>query len=227
MPTKEDAPDLYRNSAIGLYEGDLEPGNQDNSPNTSEEKDQFDDDDADMDDLDDGAMLGGSDLSDASDEEGDVTIDMGELDSDTSDGDHEDEDDDDEDDEGDVHDDNDDDEDNDDDDDDGDEDDADDQHEDEDGTDLDMGIADRAVGNTIVVPQSLDNANDLDEEARNLMNFLNSGAPDLGLRPEGDDQIINAGGAQGEIEDNLEDKDGGSVADRAHTEWCLALPTTS
>ena len=66
-------------------------------------------------------------------------------------------------------------------------------------------------------PQSLDNANDLDEEARNLMNFLNSGAPDLGLRPEGDDQIINAGGARGEIEDNLEDEDGGSVADRAHT----------
>ena len=47
------------------------------------------------------------------------------------------------------------------------------------------------------------------------MNFLNSGAPDLGL-PEGDVQIINAGGARGEIEDNLEDEDGGSVADRAH-----------
>ncbi|KNZ52219.1 hypothetical protein VP01_3645g1 [Puccinia sorghi] len=37
------------------------------------------------------------------------------------------------------------------------------------------------------------------------MNFLNSG-----------DQIINSGGARGEIEDNLEDEDGGSVADRAH-----------
>ena len=37
------------------------------------------------------------------------------------------------------------------DDDDGDEDDADDHHEDKDGTDLDMGIADRAVGNTIVM----------------------------------------------------------------------------
>ena len=47
------------------------------------------------------------------------------------------------------------------------------------------------------------------------MNFFHSGAPDLGL-PEGDDQIINAGGARGEIEDNLEDEDGGSVADRAH-----------
>ncbi|KNZ55488.1 hypothetical protein VP01_2663g5 [Puccinia sorghi] len=56
MPTEEDAPDLYRNSALGLYEGELEPGNRDNSPNTSEEEDQFDDDDADMDDLDDGAM---------------------------------------------------------------------------------------------------------------------------------------------------------------------------
>ncbi|KNZ62807.1 hypothetical protein VP01_12212g1, partial [Puccinia sorghi] len=51
--------------------------------------------------------------------------------------------------------------------------------------------------------------------ARNLINFLNSDAPDLGL-PEGDSQIINAGGARGKIEDNLEDKDGGSVADRAH-----------
>lgn len=65
-------------------------------------------------------------------------------------------------------------------------------------------------------PQSLDNANDLDEEARNLMNFLNSGAPDLCLPEEGDDQIINAGGARGEIEENLEDEDGGSVADRGH-----------
>ncbi|WAR63783.1 hypothetical protein PtB15_17B384 [Puccinia triticina] len=125
IPTEEDAPDLYRNSALGLYEGELEPGNRDNSPSTSEEEDQFDDDDADMDDLDDGAMLGGSDL-----------------------------------------------------------------------------------------PQSLDGANDLDEEARNLMNFLNSGAPDLGL-PEGDDQIINAG-ARVEIEDHLEDEDGGSVGDRGH-----------
>ncbi|PLW06105.1 hypothetical protein PCANC_26098 [Puccinia coronata f. sp. avenae] len=49
LPTEEDAPDLYRNSALGLYEGDLERGNRDNSPNTSEEEDQFDDDDADMD----------------------------------------------------------------------------------------------------------------------------------------------------------------------------------
>ncbi|KAA1107112.1 hypothetical protein PGT21_002719 [Puccinia graminis f. sp. tritici] len=213
MPTEEDAPDLYRNSALGLYEGELEPGNRDNSPNTSEEEDHFDDEDADMDDLDDGAMLGGSDLSDASDEEGDVTIDMGEPDSDTSDGDHEDEDDEDEDDDDDQ--DDQDDDDDDDEDDDGDDDEGDDHHEDDDETDLDMGIADRGVGNTIVMPQSLDNANDLDEEARNLMNFLNSGPPDLGL-PEGDDQIITAGGARVEIEDNLEDEDGGSVADRAH-----------
>ncbi|KAA1092675.1 hypothetical protein PGT21_011021 [Puccinia graminis f. sp. tritici] len=63
---------------LGLYEGELEPGNQDNLPNTSEEEDHFDDEDANMDDLDDGAMFGGSDLSDASDEEGDVTIDKGE-----------------------------------------------------------------------------------------------------------------------------------------------------
>lgn len=200
-----DAPDLYRNSALGLYEGELEPGNRDNSPHTSEEEDQFDDDDADMDDLDDGGMLGGSDLSDASDEEGDVTIDMGEPDSDTSDGDHEDDDEDDEDDE----------DEDDDGDDDGEEDDADEEHDDDDETDLEMEIADRGVGSAIVMPQSLENSNDLDEEARNLMNFLNSGAPDLGL-PETDDQIITAGEDGGEMEDNLEDEDGGSVADRAH-----------
>jgi len=60
MPTAEDAPDLCRNSALGLCEGELEPGNRDNLPNKSEEEDQFDDVDVDMDDLDDGAMLGGS-----------------------------------------------------------------------------------------------------------------------------------------------------------------------
>ncbi|OAV88066.1 hypothetical protein PTTG_29170 [Puccinia triticina 1-1 BBBD Race 1] len=195
IPTEEDAPDLYQDSALGLYKGELEPGNRDNSPSTSEEEDQFDDDDADMDDLDDGAMLGGSNLSDASDEEGDVTIDMGEPDSNTSDGDHEDDDEDD-------------------DDDDGDDDEDNDHPEDKDETDLDMGVVDRGVGNTIVMPQSLDGANDLDEEARNLMNFLNSGAPDLGLL-EGGDQIINAG-ARVEIEDHLEDEDGGSVGDRGH-----------
>ncbi|POW21744.1 hypothetical protein PSHT_02053, partial [Puccinia striiformis] len=118
MPTEEDAPDLYRNSALGLYEGELEPGNRDNSPN-------------------------------------------------------------------------------------------------EDDTDLDMGIVDRGVGNAIVMPQSLDNPSDLDEEARNLMNFLNSGAPDLGL-PEGDDQLINAGGGRGEIEDHMDDEDGGSAGDQGH-----------
>ncbi|PLW29099.1 hypothetical protein PCASD_19760 [Puccinia coronata f. sp. avenae] len=194
LPTDEHAPYLYRNSALGLYEGELEPGNRNNSPNTSEEEDQFDDDDADMDDLDDGAMLGASDLSDALDKEGatktttmmramtlmmmmtTTTMMMMMM-----------------------------------------------------GTRTRMinimqtkmmpiwiWEADRGVGNTIVMPQSLDNANDLDEEARNLMNFLNSGAPDLCLPEEGDDQIINAGGARGEIEENLEDEDGGSVADRGH-----------
>ncbi|KAI7946751.1 hypothetical protein MJO29_011278 [Puccinia striiformis f. sp. tritici] len=209
MPTEEDAPDLYRNSALGLYEGELEPGNRDNSPSTSEEQDHFDDDDADMDDLDDGAMLGGSDLSDASDEDGDITIDMGEPDSDTSDGDHEGKDDDDDDDDDDP------DDDDDEDDDDGDDDDVDDHHEDKDDTDLDMGIVNRGGGNAIVMPQSLDNPSDLDEEARNLMNFLNSGAPDLGL-PKGNDQLINAGGGRGEIEDHMDDEDGGSAGDQGH-----------
>jgi E3 ubiquitin-protein ligase HUWE1 len=45
LPTKEEVPDLYQNSALGLYEGELEPGNRDNSPNTSKEEDQFDNDD--------------------------------------------------------------------------------------------------------------------------------------------------------------------------------------
>ncbi|CAH7665805.1 hypothetical protein PPACK8108_LOCUS92, partial [Phakopsora pachyrhizi] len=88
----EDAPDLYRNSALGLYEGELEPRHRDNTP-SSEGEDQFDDEDADMDDLDEGAMLG-SDLSDASDEDGDVIAKIG-RDTDTLEGDHDDKDDDD------------------------------------------------------------------------------------------------------------------------------------
>ncbi|CAH7686373.1 hypothetical protein BY996DRAFT_6556400 [Phakopsora pachyrhizi] len=53
----EDAPDLYRISALGLYEGELEPEHRDNNP-SSEGEDQFDDEDADMDYMDEGAMLG-------------------------------------------------------------------------------------------------------------------------------------------------------------------------
>ncbi|CAH7671714.1 expressed protein, partial [Phakopsora pachyrhizi] len=63
------------NSALGLYEGELEPGHRDNTL-SSEGEDQFDDEDAEMDDLDEGAMLG-SDLSDASDEDGDVIAESG------------------------------------------------------------------------------------------------------------------------------------------------------
>ncbi|KAI9610457.1 hypothetical protein H4Q26_006597 [Puccinia striiformis f. sp. tritici PST-130] len=47
------------------------------------------------------------------------------------------------------------------------------------------------------------------------MNFLNSGAPDLGL-PEGNDQLINAGGGRGEIEDHMDDEVGGSAGDQGH-----------
>ncbi|CAH7682949.1 hypothetical protein PPACK8108_LOCUS16134, partial [Phakopsora pachyrhizi] len=86
----EDAPDLYRKSALGLYEGELEPGHHDDTPG-SEREDQFDDEDADMDDMDEGAMLG-SDFSDASDEDGDVIAEIG-CDTDTSEGDHDDNDD--------------------------------------------------------------------------------------------------------------------------------------
>ncbi|CAH7671249.1 hypothetical protein PPACK8108_LOCUS6014, partial [Phakopsora pachyrhizi] len=86
----EDTPDLYRNSALDLYEGELEPRHRDNTP-SSEGEDQFDDEDADMVDLDEGAMLG-SDLSDASDEDGDVIAKIG-RDTDTLEGDHDDKDD--------------------------------------------------------------------------------------------------------------------------------------
>ncbi|KAI8445182.1 hypothetical protein BY996DRAFT_2195540 [Phakopsora pachyrhizi] len=86
----EDAPNLYRNSALDIYEGELEPRHRDNTP-SSEGEDQFDDEDADMDDLDEGAMLG-SDLSDASDEDGDVIAKIG-RDTDTLEGDHDDKDD--------------------------------------------------------------------------------------------------------------------------------------
>ncbi|MBW0460652.1 hypothetical protein O181_000367 [Austropuccinia psidii MF-1] len=203
---EEDPPDLYRNSALGLYEGELEPGNRENSPNTSEEEDNFDDEDADMDDLDDGALLGGSDLSDASDEDGDVTVEMVEADTDTSEGDHDEDDEDDEDD----------DEDEDEDDDHDDDEDDDDVHDDdEDDTDLEIEIAEGGVGNTIVMPQSLENPSSLEEEARNLMNFLNAGAPDLGLQA-GSDQVIPTGEDGGDLEDNLEDEDGASIADQAH-----------
>ncbi|PLW46844.1 hypothetical protein PCANC_06584 [Puccinia coronata f. sp. avenae] len=113
------------------------------------------------------ATMGGSDLSDALNEEGDVTIYMGEPDSDTSDGDHEEADNND--DEGDGHDDDDDDDDNDN---DGDKGQDNNQCADKDDPDLDMGISDSGVGNTTVMHQSLDKDNNLDKEAQSLMNFL-------------------------------------------------------
>ncbi|GAA6062543.1 hypothetical protein JCM10212_004309 [Sporobolomyces blumeae] len=68
----QEAPDLYRNSALGMYEGELETGHQDEYM-SGEESGEFDDDDEMMEDMDDPA-LDNSDLSDASDDddEGDM-----------------------------------------------------------------------------------------------------------------------------------------------------------
>ncbi|CAH7686641.1 expressed protein, partial [Phakopsora pachyrhizi] len=207
----EDAPDLYRNSALGLYEGELEPGHRDNTP-SSEGEDQFDDEDADMDDLDEGAMLG-SDLSDASDEDGDVIAEIG-RDTDTSEGDHDDEDDDDDEDEDEDEDDEDGDNDEDDEDEDDDDDEDDDNHADHDvhNADLEMEIADR-VGGSIGLPEALGNSNTMDEDTRTLMSFLNSGPPDLGLQA-GTSQILQATREGADIEDALEDDEGVSIADQ-------------
>lgn len=57
-----DAPDICRNSALGLCKGELGLGNRDNLPNTFEEENQFDNAKFDMDDLDHRVMLGGSDF---------------------------------------------------------------------------------------------------------------------------------------------------------------------
>ncbi|KAH9820843.1 hypothetical protein DFH28DRAFT_1121207 [Melampsora americana] len=198
MVGDDDAPDLYRNSALGLYEGELEPGNRENTPTTSEDGEHFDDEDEDMDDIDDGALLG-SDLSDASEEEGDVTADMGDADTDTSEADHDDEDDDD------------------------DEDDEDDEDEDDDGdedemveddTDLDLDMSAGAVEADIGIADNLENTNVLGDDTR-LINFLNHGRPELVL-PSATDDILPTVHEAGDLEDNLEDDEAASLADPAH-----------
>ncbi|GAA6006127.1 hypothetical protein JCM11491_002040 [Sporobolomyces phaffii] len=65
-----EAPDLYRNSALGMYEGELETGQQDDQYMTGEDSEGYDEDDEIMDEMDE-AGLEGSDLSDASDDEDD------------------------------------------------------------------------------------------------------------------------------------------------------------
>jgi len=63
------AADLYRNSALGMYEGELETGHGGHGAGDefmSEDEEDFDDDDEMMDDMDDG-FGSGSDISDASD----------------------------------------------------------------------------------------------------------------------------------------------------------------
>ncbi|BGP42101.1 E3 ubiquitin-protein ligase tom1 [Rhodotorula kratochvilovae] len=99
------AADLYRNSALGMYEGELETGHGAGDEYMSEGEEDFDDDDEMMEDMEDG-FGSGSDISDASDlddddedgdehgfddeemEELDGDGDDGELSTDGSEGDH-------------------------------------------------------------------------------------------------------------------------------------------
>ncbi|GAA5969495.1 hypothetical protein JCM11641_008133 [Rhodosporidiobolus odoratus] len=80
---QDPAADLYRNSALGMYEGELERGHGDEY--MSEDEEGFDEDDEMMEDMEEG--FDGSDLSDASDDddhhdfdEGDDLMDEGERD---------------------------------------------------------------------------------------------------------------------------------------------------
>lgn len=59
------APDLYRNSALGMYEGELEPGHQEDSYMSGGSEEEYDEDDEMM-EMEDG-VIPGSDISDASD----------------------------------------------------------------------------------------------------------------------------------------------------------------
>ena len=63
---EEEAPDLYRNSALGMYEGELEPSHHDDAYMSGSSAEDYDEDDEDMEDMEDGVP--GSDLSDVSDE---------------------------------------------------------------------------------------------------------------------------------------------------------------
>ncbi|GAA5906785.1 E3 ubiquitin-protein ligase TOM1 [Sporobolomyces salmoneus] len=65
---QQETPDLYRNSALGMYEGELETGQQDDQYMTGEDSEGYDEDDEIMEEMED-AGLEGSDLSDASDDE--------------------------------------------------------------------------------------------------------------------------------------------------------------
>ncbi|KAM0790628.1 hypothetical protein ACM66B_004490 [Microbotryomycetes sp. NB124-2] len=65
---EEEAPDLYRNSALGMYEGELEPGVGEDAYMTGDSAEEFDEEDEMMEEMDDG-VLPGSDVSDVSDEE--------------------------------------------------------------------------------------------------------------------------------------------------------------
>ncbi|GAA5823738.1 hypothetical protein JCM11251_003273 [Rhodosporidiobolus azoricus] len=63
---QDPAAELYRNSALGMYEGELEAGGGDEF--MSEDEEGYDDEDEMMEDMEDG--FDGSDISDASDDEG-------------------------------------------------------------------------------------------------------------------------------------------------------------
>ncbi|GAA5889291.1 hypothetical protein JCM6882_000697 [Rhodosporidiobolus microsporus] len=64
---QDPAAELYRNSALGMYEGELEAGGGEEY--MSEDEEGYDDEDEMMEDMEDG--FDGSDISDASDDEGD------------------------------------------------------------------------------------------------------------------------------------------------------------
>lgn len=70
---QNEAPDLYRNSALGMYEGELETGQHDDQYMTGEDSEGYDEDDELMEEMDE-AGLDGSDLSDASDDEDEVSF---------------------------------------------------------------------------------------------------------------------------------------------------------
>lgn len=62
---EDEAPDLYRNSALGMYEGELEPGHQEDAYMSGGSTEEYDEDD-DLMDMEDG-VIPGSDVSDVSD----------------------------------------------------------------------------------------------------------------------------------------------------------------
>lgn len=64
-------------------------------------------------------------------------------------------------------------------------------------------------------PQDLENPITLTDDARNFMNFLNHGRPDLVI-PSAADDLLPPGDEAGDAEDNLEDDEAASLGDQVH-----------